>query len=90
MQMPCRTWSKPDSNLFRQNNLRNKRANLLRKFISKTAFLSFPGLTGESRNTLDARLRTSGMTYKDVACDVTNNRIIKNITDSDYRCNFIE
>ena len=55
-----------------------------KEFISKTTFLSFPGLTGrlgrlaeerESRKTLDARLRTSGMTYKDVVCDVTNDRI---------------
>jgi hypothetical protein len=41
-----------------------------KEFMSKTTFLSFPGLTGESRRTLDARLRTSGMTYKDVVCDV--------------------
>ncbi|OGW51844.1 MAG: hypothetical protein A2Y81_01825 [Nitrospirae bacterium RBG_13_43_8] len=33
-----------------------------KEFISKTLFLSFHGLTGESRKTLDARLRTSGMT----------------------------
>ena len=26
---------------------------------------------------MDARLRTSGMTYKDVVCDVTNDRISK-------------
>jgi len=32
-------------------------------------------LTGESRKTLDARLKTSGMTYKDVVCAVTNDRI---------------
>ncbi len=35
-------------------------------FTSKTTSLSFPGLTGESRNALDARLRTSGMTYEEI------------------------
>jgi threonine dehydrogenase-like Zn-dependent dehydrogenase len=56
-------------------------------FISKTTFLSFPDLPaldsdrgiGESRKTLDARLRTSGMTYKDVTCDITNDHISNNI-----------
>jgi len=51
--------------------------NVTNKTISKTTSLSFPGLTGESRKTLDARLRTSGMTYKDVICNVTNDRISK-------------
>ena len=59
-----------------------------KEFKSKTTFLSFPGLTGpecfRDRKTLDARLslspqvvsgETSGMTYKDVVCDVTNDRI---------------
>ncbi len=55
-----------------------------KEFISKTTFLSFPGLTVESRTALDARLslspqvvsgETSGMTYKDVVCAVTNGRI---------------
>jgi L-iditol 2-dehydrogenase len=50
-----------------------------KEFISKTPFLSFPDLIGESRKTLDARLRTSGMTYKDVTCDITNDHISKNI-----------
>ena len=35
-------------------------------FISKSTFLSFPGLTGESRKALDARLGTSGMTCKEI------------------------
>ncbi len=35
-------------------------------FMSKTTSLSFPGLTGESRKALDARLRTSGMTCKEI------------------------
>jgi hypothetical protein len=48
---------------------------LTKEFISKTTFLSFPGLTGESRKTLDARLTTSGMTYKDIICAITNDRI---------------
>ncbi len=53
-----------------------------KEFISKTTFLSFPDLTGLRlvegiQKTLDARLRTSGMTYKDVACDFTNDRISK-------------
>jgi hypothetical protein len=34
-------------------------------------------LNGESRKTLDARLKTSGMTYKDFVCAVTNDRISK-------------
>jgi len=46
-----------------------------KEFISKTTFSSFHGLTGESRKTLDARLKTSGMTYKDVVYVVTNSRI---------------
>jgi site-specific DNA-methyltransferase (adenine-specific) len=46
-----------------------------KEFISKTTFSSFHGLTGESRKTLDARLKTSGMTYKDVVCAVTNDRV---------------
>src|SRR4030042_978470 len=46
-----------------------------KKFVSKTTILLFPGLTGESRKTLDARLRTSGMTNKDVVCVLTNDRI---------------
>jgi len=62
-----------------------------KEFISKTTFLSFPGLTGLRlvegiQKTLDARLslspqvlggETSGMTYKDLACDFTNDRISK-------------
>src|SRR4030067_1226325 len=67
-----------------------------KEFISKPTFSSFHGLpvldpdrgTGESRKTLDARLKTpaydlrgqaSGMIYKDVVCAVTNNRISKSI-----------
>jgi hypothetical protein len=50
---------------------------ITKEFISKTTFLSFHGLTGESRKALDARLRTSGMTYKDVVCADTNDRISK-------------
>jgi len=46
-----------------------------KEFISKTTSSSFHGLTGESRKTLNARLKTSGMTYKDVVCAVTNDRI---------------
>jgi hypothetical protein len=48
---------------------------LTKEVISKNTFSSFHGLTGESRKTLDARLKTSGMTYKDVVCAVTNDRI---------------
>jgi threonine dehydrogenase-like Zn-dependent dehydrogenase len=56
-------------------------------------FMSFPGLTGpecfRDRKTLDARLslspqvvsgETSGMTDKDVVCDVANNSIRKNVS----------
>ena len=59
-----------------------------KEFIGKTTFSSFHGLTGpecfRDRKTLDARLslspqvvsgETSGMTYKDVVCAVTNGRI---------------
>jgi hypothetical protein len=52
-------------------------AHVTKEFISKTTFLSFHGLTGESRKALDAQLRTSGMTYKDVVCADTNDRISK-------------
>jgi len=51
-----------------------------KEFISKTTFLSFPGLTGESRTALDARLirlRRTGMTYREDTCALTNNRISK-------------
>jgi len=52
-----------------------------KEFISKTTFLSFHGLTGpecfRDRKTLDARLRTSGMTYKDVVCAVTYDPLSK-------------
>ena len=54
---------------------------LTKEFISKTTFLSFPvrqyvgRMTGESRKTLDARLTTSGMTYKDIICAITNDSI---------------
>jgi hypothetical protein len=76
-----------------RNQFKIKKAPVTKEFISKTTFLSFPGLTGrlgrlaeerESRKTLDARLslssqavsgETSGMTYKDVACDVTYGRL---------------
>jgi len=59
---------------------------ITKEFMSKTTFSSFHGLTGESRKTLDARLslspqlvsgETSGMTYKDVVCAVTNDPISK-------------
>jgi len=57
------------------------------EFISRPTLLSFPGLTGpecfRDRKTLDARLRTSGMTDKDVVCDVTNNSVSKNVSLSD-------
>jgi hypothetical protein len=53
----------------------SKKDKVTKELISKTTFLSFPGLTGESRKTLDARLRTSGMTYKDVVCYVTDDHI---------------
>jgi DNA modification methylase len=50
-----------------------------KEFISKTTFSSFHGLTGpecfRDRKTLDARLKTSGRTYKDVVYAVTNDRI---------------
>src|SRR4030067_3247146 len=59
---------------------------ITKEVISKNTFLSFSGSTAESRKTLDARLsqssqvvrgETSGMTYKDVVCDVANERISK-------------
>src|SRR4030042_2529306 len=71
-----------------------KRAGLRfrKEFINETKFLSFHGLTGESRKTLDARLslspqevsgETSGMTNKDVRCDVTGDGISKDVSLSD-------
>ncbi|MGQ9571114.1 MAG: alcohol dehydrogenase catalytic domain-containing protein [Thermodesulfovibrionales bacterium] len=59
--------------------LKRAGAGCTKEFISKTPFLSFPDLIGESRKTLDARLRTSGMTYKDVTCDSANDHISKNM-----------
>jgi hypothetical protein len=53
----------------------SKKAKITKELISKTTFLSFPGLTGESRKTLDARLslspqvvsgETLSMTYRDI------------------------
>jgi hypothetical protein len=62
-----------------EQSVSNSLRRVTKGFISKTTFLSFPGLTGESRKTLDARLRTSGMTYKDVVSDVSNDRISKSL-----------
>ena len=57
--------------------MENREKTVTKKFISKTTLLSFPGLTGESRTAMDARLRTSGMTYREDICALTNDRISK-------------
>jgi hypothetical protein len=42
------------------DNMKSHReAKFIKEFISQTTFLSFPGSTGESRKTPDARLRLS-------------------------------
>ena len=45
------------------------------------SFLSFHGLTGESRKALDARLRTSSMTDKTTVYGLTNDAINNSISE---------
>ncbi len=67
-----------------KQSVRNSSKKVTKWFISKTTFLSFPGLTGESRKTLDARLRPSGMTHKDFVYDVFNDLISKFLILTSY------